>query len=149
MSGFDDLFGSSPSQGPGNPALEESDADQGMRDHYEALAQLRAHRKLTQLLASQEADRASAPFDSPVLTRTDQVSLGVPAAPDLVGNYTRDNPFGSVQSNPPSGNPAIDDSMRGYLAQAMKTPHAWTNADGTTVNINHGNGTLEVRDGGN
>src|SRR5712672_558057 len=35
-----------------------------MCDHDEALAQLRADRKLTQLLASQEAERASAPLQS-------------------------------------------------------------------------------------
>ena len=111
MSWLDDLF-SSPSQEPGNPSGEPDD-NQRMRDHNEALAQLRADRKLTQLLARQEADRASAPFDPPAPTRTNQVSLGVPAAPDWVGNYVRDDPFGSAAFNPPSGNPAIDDSTRG------------------------------------
>ena len=91
MSWLDDLFGSSPSQGPGNPLGEPAD-DQRMREHNEALAQLRADRKLTQLLARQEADRASALFDPPAPTRTDQISLGVPAAPDWAGNYVRDNP---------------------------------------------------------
>ena len=42
MSWLDDLF-SSPSQGQGNP-LGESDADRRMREHNEALAQLRADR---------------------------------------------------------------------------------------------------------
>src|SRR5437016_14301015 len=101
MSWLDDLF-SSPSQGPGNP-LGESDAERRVREHDEALAQLRADRKLTQLLARQEADRASAPFDPPAPTRTDQVSLGVPAAPDWVGNYVRDNPVGSAAPNPAVG----------------------------------------------
>src|SRR5438477_9798701 len=103
MSWLDDVFGSSPSQGPGNP-LGEPDDDQRMREHNEALAQLRADRKLTQLLARQEADRASAPFDPPAPTRTDQVSLGVPAAPDWVGNYVRDDPFGSAASPAPNPN---------------------------------------------
>src|SRR5438105_2166847 len=91
MSWLDDLFGSSPSQGPGNP-LGEPDDDQRMREHNEALAQLRADRKLNQLLARQEAERASAQIP------THQVSLGVPVAPDLVWNYVRDNPFGSAAS---------------------------------------------------
>src|SRR5256885_11466764 len=99
MSWLDDVFGSSPSQGPGNPS-GEPDADRRMREHDEALAQLRADRKLTQLLARQEADRASAFFDPPAPTRTDQVSSGVPAAPDWVGNYVRDDPFDSATPNP-------------------------------------------------
>src|SRR5205823_3773593 len=95
MSWLADVFGSSPSQGPGNPLGEPGD-DQRMREHNEALAQLRADRKLTQLLARQEADRTSAQI------LTHQVSSGVPAAPDWVGNYVRDNPFGSATSSAPN-----------------------------------------------
>ena len=139
MSWLDDFFGSSPSQQPGNPS-GESDADRRMREHDQAVAQLRADRKLRQVLASQEADRTSAPFDPRASTRTDQVSLGMPAAPDWVGSYVGDNPFGSTASNPAAG----------YLAWAKQTtPHAWTDANGTTVNINDGRGTLETRRGGN
>src|SRR5438552_16969782 len=103
MSWLDDVFGSSLSQGPGDP-LGESDDDQRMREHNEALAQLRADRKLTQLLARQAADRASAPFNSSAPTRKHQVSLGVTAAPDWMGNYVRDNPFGSATSPAPNPN---------------------------------------------
>ena len=63
MSEPDDIFGSSPSQESGD-SFGGSDADQAMRDHDEALAQLRADRKLTQLLASQEAERASLYLES-------------------------------------------------------------------------------------
>ena len=85
MSWLDDLF-SSPSQGPGNP-LGERDADRRMREHDEALAQLRADRKLTQLLARQEADRASAFFDPPASTATDRLWPGVHSEPFVPLNY--------------------------------------------------------------
>ena len=100
MSWPDDIFGSSPSQESGD-SFGGSDADQAMRDHDEALAQLRADRKLTQLLASQEAERASAPSNQSALFPTDQFSMGASAVPDWVGNYVRNNPFGSAASSVP------------------------------------------------
>src|SRR5437016_5631183 len=90
-----DIFSSSPSQESGD-SFGGSDTDQAMRDHDEALAQLRADRKLTKLLASQEAERASASFNQFASFPTDQFTLGSPAAPDWVGNYVRDNPFDSA-----------------------------------------------------
>ena len=98
MSGPDDIFGSSPSQESGD-SFGGSDADQAMRDHDEALAQLRADRKLTQLLASQEAERASAPSNQSALFPTDQFSMGASAAPHWMGNYVHPNPFGSAASS--------------------------------------------------
>src|SRR5258708_8882371 len=100
MSWPNDILGSSPSQEPGD-SFVGSDTDQATRDHNEALAQLRADRKLAQLLATQEGERASAPFDSRASIPAGQFSLGAPAAPGWVGNYTRDNPFGSTASPPP------------------------------------------------
>ena len=92
MSWLDDPFGSSPSQEPGG-SPGELGADQAMREHDEALGQLRADRKLNQLLGSQAAERASTPFDPAVSTRTDQLLLGAPAAPDLMGKFVHDSPF--------------------------------------------------------
>lgn len=54
MSWPNDILGSGPSQGS-DDSFGGSDTDQAVRDHDEALAELRADRKLTQLLASQQA----------------------------------------------------------------------------------------------
>src|SRR5882672_11131933 len=95
-----DIFSSSPSQESGD-SFGGSDTDQAMRDHDEALAQLRADRKLTKLLASQEAERASTPFNRPASFSTDEFPMGAPAGPNWIGNYVRDNPFGSAASPAP------------------------------------------------
>src|SRR4030081_3421139 len=92
-----DIFSSSPSQESGD-SFGGSDTDQAMRDHDEALAQLRADRKLTQLLASQEAERASVPFNRPASFSTDQFPMGAPVAPNWVGNYVPPNPSASAGS---------------------------------------------------
>jgi hypothetical protein len=66
MTGLDDLFGSDAAKNASN-ALPQADADPGTSEHDQALAQLRADRKLAQLLDSQAADRAAA---MPVAART-------------------------------------------------------------------------------
>src|SRR5437762_14333858 len=91
MSWLDGLF-SSPSQGQGN-SLGESDADRRMREHNEALAQLRADRKLNQLLARQEADRASAFFDPPPSIAPDRLWAGVQPAPLTPLNIAQADPL--------------------------------------------------------
>jgi hypothetical protein len=78
----DDLFGSD----------QEPDADQRMREHDQALAQLRADRKVAQLLDSQAADRASAPFPQPAPISPDRLwarmtpSVGA-SGPEFAQNY--------------------------------------------------------------
>src|SRR5436309_2653855 len=115
MSWLDDVFGSSPSQGPGNP-LGEPDADRRMREHDEALAQLRADRKLNQLLARQEAERASAFFDPPRSIAPDPLWPGVHSEPFVPLNYL------SAPFNPPNDtgfDPSDDWQKRGRDTAAM------------------------------
>ena len=114
MSWLDDFFGSRLSQEPGNSS-EESDADQRMREHDQAIAQLRADRKLRQVLASQEAERASAPFDPLAPISADRLWTGIHPTPLAPLSYV-DAPG---PPNDPGLNPSDDWQKRGRDTAAM------------------------------
>jgi hypothetical protein len=94
-----------------------------MREHDEALAQLRADRKLNQLLARQEAERASAFFDPPPSIAPDRLWPGVHSEPFVPLNYL------SAPFNPPNDtgfDPSDDWQKRGRdtAAAALSIPYA-------------------------
>ena len=90
-------------------------------------------------------------YDPVAPTRTDQFSLGIPAAPDLVGSYVHGNPFGSGAPNPagmnqsPSMNAMFSAALNALRPQKIGVRSGPASTTPTTANVNSAGNGVQLR----